>query len=483
MKKKIGYLLLSLFIIPCLFLFSGCGETDPPVLTPLTDKMVSLDYSTTVYTGLEKKPAVTVRIDGQSVSETEYTVTYLNNVNVGTARVVVAASEGSTTLSGSVTKTFAITRVSKTVSNYSELKNTLSDTNYISIYTNGNIVVPAGETLTIRSDVNLNLGVFNLDNNGTIINNGTLVLNSKPTGTGTLTNNGIINANVNTRQGFVDAIGYASKVILSSTITGGTNVLEEVVVNGEENVKDITIDLNGKNLETGIKVVGSNTNKVSVRITNSSSTPSTIGTENHDYGLTISGTGNSNFNVQLNNLNFIGFKGGIATTTNSANGVIAATNCTFEGKNFGDADLSTTCVGANLSASYGYTFKNCTFVGYTAYYTNSGTHGLTNCTFEAKGTTYHEPDLTNNFYNPTGSAIVVDSANNYTKQFTVYVTGATIKSECGYGLEEFASVATSQEKQYYADITVAGKTTFKVSKQNYVSSNDVITDEIVIEQD
>ncbi|MBQ2864079.1 MAG: hypothetical protein IJE91_01275 [Clostridia bacterium] len=483
MKKKFSYLLLSLLILPCLVLFSGCGETEPPVLTPLTESMITLDYTSTVYSGTEKTPAVTVRLDGQTVNADQYTVEYKNNINVGTARVIVKASEKSTTISGSASRTFSITRISKTVSNYQELKETLLDSNYTTIYCNGNISVPANENVVINEGITLNIGVFNLNNNGNIVNNGNFVLNSKPSGDGTLKNNGILTANIQTRQGLIDALTYANKIVLADTITGGVNTLERINIGGENKIVDVTIDLNGKNLETNIAVYGSQTHQVNVRITNSSSTPSTIGTESHNYGIIVLGNGNSNFNVQLNNLNFVGFEGGIATNGTYNNGIISATKCTFEGKNLGDSDLTKTGVGAYLPAKYGYTFKNCTFIGYTAYYTKSGTHGLTNCIFEAKGTTYHEPNKNGNGANPTGSALVIDSSTNYQEPLNVYVSGGTFKSECGYGVEEYATYSAGETKVVYSNVTLAEVIKFTTEKENYVSENNVIIDEIVEEEE
>ena len=186
--KKVSYLLLSLLILPCLILFSGCGETEePPVLTALNENMITIDYTSTIYNGEEKKPAVIVKIEDVVVEDTNYTVEYKNNINVGTAKVVVTAKEDSQIIKGSAIRTFSITRISKTVSNYAELVQTLQDPNYINIYCNGNINIPANETLTINEGITLNIGQFNVDNNGTIVNNGNLVLNYKPTGVGTLT--------------------------------------------------------------------------------------------------------------------------------------------------------------------------------------------------------------------------------------------------------------------------------------------------------
>ena len=69
---------------------------------------VELEYTTVEYDGTAKEPAVTVK-DGSAVltKDVDYTVAYLNNVNAGTATVVVT---GIGNYSGTKTATFTITR-------------------------------------------------------------------------------------------------------------------------------------------------------------------------------------------------------------------------------------------------------------------------------------------------------------------------------------------------------------------------------------
>ncbi len=481
--RKVSYLLLSLLILPCLVLFSGCGENeDPPVLTQITESMIMLDYSSTMYNGQEKKPAVTVSLNGSEVDAAHYNVTYKNNVNVGTAKVTVSANENSTLLKGSATRSFSITRVNKTVSNYAELVEALQDSNYTTIYCNGNINIPANETLTIDQGKTLNIGVFNLDNNGTLINNGNLVLNYKQTGVGTITNNGLITANVKTRTELVDAIGYADKIVLADAIKGGVNPLDSVEISATTRPVQITIDLNGKNLETNIIVNGSQTHKVTVSIKNSSTanTP-TIGTINHSYGLIVAGNGkaanNADLYVNLNNLNFVGLLGGIYTDQQYSDGKIEVTKCTFEGKNYTETVQNKLCVGANLGASYGYKFSNCTFIGYTAYIAKHGTHSLTGNTFEAKGEAYVNPNTFTDECKATGSAIIINSSTNSSaalKVFFANVGNTTIKSDCGYGIEEFILNPNDENLNVYSETTLAGAMKIITEKEHYVFENEDI---------
>jgi hypothetical protein len=92
-----------------------CGESYteaieqlPPVSLLWTK--VTLSKLSVVYTGKAQKPSVTVKIGKVTVPESQYTVSYSNNTNVGIARVTIKAVKGATYVSGSVTRLFIITK-------------------------------------------------------------------------------------------------------------------------------------------------------------------------------------------------------------------------------------------------------------------------------------------------------------------------------------------------------------------------------------
>ena len=69
-----------------------------------------------VYTGVAQEPAPVVTFNGMTlVKGTDYSVSYENNVNVGTATATVTALANSTKYSGSASKTFSITKKALTV--------------------------------------------------------------------------------------------------------------------------------------------------------------------------------------------------------------------------------------------------------------------------------------------------------------------------------------------------------------------------------
>lgn len=72
---------------------------------------VTLNPDTYVYDGNEKKPAVTVTYDGQTLIEnTSYTLTYADNKNAGTASVMI---NGKNSLHGQIVKNFTIQKANQ----------------------------------------------------------------------------------------------------------------------------------------------------------------------------------------------------------------------------------------------------------------------------------------------------------------------------------------------------------------------------------
>ncbi len=73
------------------------ASTDDTEQTDISKADVSLSQSSYVYDGKEKRPSVTVKMDGKTlVYGTDYTIEYSNNINVGTA-IVTVTGKGSYT--------------------------------------------------------------------------------------------------------------------------------------------------------------------------------------------------------------------------------------------------------------------------------------------------------------------------------------------------------------------------------------------------
>ena len=134
------------------------GSLNDAVIAPIADQ---------TYTGSQIRPAVTVTLDGRTVGASQYTVSYDNNVNAGTATVTVTGTAGT---SGTKSATFNITPITLADANV-----TLGATT--ATYTGSAITVPVtvkvdGKTLNPVSLADPTVGdyVVVFDNN---INAGT----------------------------------------------------------------------------------------------------------------------------------------------------------------------------------------------------------------------------------------------------------------------------------------------------------------------
>lgn len=76
------------------------------IITVDGNAVIDMENSSYVYTGEEIKPAVTVTVNSQEVSDDFYTLSYSDNVNAGTATVTVTFKDK---YSGTATKNFTIT--------------------------------------------------------------------------------------------------------------------------------------------------------------------------------------------------------------------------------------------------------------------------------------------------------------------------------------------------------------------------------------
>jgi hypothetical protein len=92
-----------------------CGESYtetidqlPPV--SLLRTKITLSKLSVVYTGKAQKPSVTIKIGKVTVPDSQYTVSYSNNTNVGIAKVTIKAAKGATYVSGIVSQLFIITK-------------------------------------------------------------------------------------------------------------------------------------------------------------------------------------------------------------------------------------------------------------------------------------------------------------------------------------------------------------------------------------
>ena len=104
------------------------SQTEKPTVTEpaipaekLSKCTITLSSTSYTFSGVEKKPKITVSKDKKVFSKADYTVTYMNNINAGTAKVIVTATPNSKALTGSVTKYFRIDKKELSTMKYKSL--------------------------------------------------------------------------------------------------------------------------------------------------------------------------------------------------------------------------------------------------------------------------------------------------------------------------------------------------------------------------
>ncbi|MDD4686330.1 MAG: YDG domain-containing protein, partial [Clostridia bacterium] len=139
MNKFFKALMLSLVLIPCTFLFIGCGE-----VMNLTSSQLQSQYLITDYDGTEKKPNVQVYIGQKLIPATNYTTTYANNINAGVATITVTGKNG---YIGKKTRNFEIKQL-----NLSTAGPTITLAGSSFVYTN-NPIEPAVTSVVVKDAI------------------------------------------------------------------------------------------------------------------------------------------------------------------------------------------------------------------------------------------------------------------------------------------------------------------------------------------
>lgn len=207
------------------------GKIEPEQKTQLTADMITVG-GTYSYTGEPVCPdqngTISVVADGSRVDASQFTYSYSDNVNAGTASVTVTAKESCTKVTGSATAHFEIAPATKTSTDISALQSLLDDPNYGMIYYGGDdalaansvLAVPEGKTLQLNDGLTVN-GKLTIDGTLIVYNNGKLL------GSGSLTNNGTL-----------ELRRCARLFAPSGTISGDGDVVNEgtVYVNSATNI-------------------------------------------------------------------------------------------------------------------------------------------------------------------------------------------------------------------------------------------------------
>ena len=114
--KKAGYLENGTREFKCANCDASYTEDIPALKqTALKDCTITLSYRKTVYNGKEKTPEVTVKDSNGIISADNYTVTYGDNQNAGTAKAIITAKGGDICITGEAEKTFIIAKAKQSI--------------------------------------------------------------------------------------------------------------------------------------------------------------------------------------------------------------------------------------------------------------------------------------------------------------------------------------------------------------------------------
>lgn len=159
MKKRFLIFLFVLFVLPSIFLLSGCDLFGGGKVQLSEENVYQIDRITGAqreYTGeeitLDQTQFRFVKNDGKLQGWDQFDYTYSDNINAGQASITITAKDDNDYFTGSLTLHFTITRGVITVSDFEQLKDAVNSKNYRAIQTNGKIVIPEGEELDVDDE-------------------------------------------------------------------------------------------------------------------------------------------------------------------------------------------------------------------------------------------------------------------------------------------------------------------------------------------
>ena len=184
MKKKIFFLIVLLVVLTAAFTACGLfGKKTTTQKVQLTEDMIYSDFvgKTYVYSGnpiVFEKWFLDVRVDGRNVDRDLFEMEFSDNVEVGTANVIITAKEENEYVKGSVTVHFYIEANSGVYCGTDDnLATMLASTSVSGVQVDATYTVAEGVTVTVPEGKKLYLthGVP-FTNYGTILNYGTIII-------------------------------------------------------------------------------------------------------------------------------------------------------------------------------------------------------------------------------------------------------------------------------------------------------------------
>ena len=152
----------------------------------LASATITVNEKNITYDGKEKKPKITVTLQGVTVPEASYSVKYANNIKAGTANIIVTAKNGDQRYTGVAKGTFTIAKADLASADFTfSDSDNKSNTNPQYSYTGADIKPEPGikvgsETLTKDTDF-----TYSYSNNRAIGTTATVTITGKGNYTGT----------------------------------------------------------------------------------------------------------------------------------------------------------------------------------------------------------------------------------------------------------------------------------------------------------
>ncbi len=181
MKRKLLFLLILFFLImPLNIIFVACdagGGTPEPVdpRIQLTRNRIQYSGGTCYYTGQEQTldlDRLTIQCNGNKVANVFFTFEYRNNINVGTAVLIITCKDSNPTFKGTCEFSFNIAASTTTVSTLQDLKDKINNTNYRGVTLNTSLTIERDDSLTISESP-----ILIISDGAKLINNGTITIN------------------------------------------------------------------------------------------------------------------------------------------------------------------------------------------------------------------------------------------------------------------------------------------------------------------
>lgn len=220
----------------------------------ITSENITIDPTSYEYDGTAKEPTVTIEIDGVTLTKnTDYTIEYSNNIDIGTGKVKITGKGNYTTGTNPITKTFTITQktITPTIAPISDVTYNGKEQKPKLTVTAGDISLEEGIDYTVSYSANINAGTAT----ATIskVSGGNYIF-SDVSKTFTINKYTLTESDVSLEYTTIRYDGTAKKPNVTVTLNGSTVAPSNYSVNYTNNTEvgtaTVTVTATGSNFNT-----------------------------------------------------------------------------------------------------------------------------------------------------------------------------------------------------------------------------------------